>query len=274
MSVDLHVHTRASDGCFSPEGLVLKALARGLTGIAITDHDTVGGVARALRAGHRWGLDVIPGIELSTQVGEKEFHILGYYIDYRQPQLQLVLANLCRARLLRIRRMTKKLRKLGLDLSWSRVVKIAGRGAVGRPHLARAMLEKGYVSSIAEAFNHYLGRDCPAYVPRPKFTPPEAIRLVHSVGGIPVLAHPGWIEERWVKRFIAAGLRGLEVYHPQHDARTASRMCRMAHRYGLLITGGSDFHGDKGGRFDLGTSLVGKEVVDALKEASLYRPGM
>ena len=268
MLADLHVHTTASDGSLTPEEVVLRAVARGLKIIAITDHDTVLGVARAIRSGRQWGLRVIPGVELSTEIGEEEFHILGYFINYRHCKLRHVLEGLRRARLWRIKEMTRRVNELGLWVSWPRVLAIAGRGAVGRPHLARAMVTGGQISSIEEAFSHYIGRGRPAYVPRPKFTPTAAIKLIQAADGIPVLAHPGWIKKEVVTRFALAGLRGLEVYYPQHNARTTRKLYRLAKKHHLLLTGGSDFHGENREGIDLGSAFVTKEYVTALQKAS------
>ncbi|HHW55352.1 MAG: PHP domain-containing protein [bacterium] len=270
MVADLHLHTTASDGTLDPEELVVRAVALGLTTIAITDHDTAKGISRALRAGRRFGLHVIPGVEMSTVLeDEEELHILGLFIDYQDPTLKRVLSALRQARWRRMQEMTRRVMKLGLQVSWSRVRELAGRGAVGRPHLARALLEKGYVSSVGEAFSRYIGKGCPAYVPRPRLRPEEAIKLIRQVQGIPILAHPGWIARERLRKLVAEGLMGLEVFHPRHNLPTTRRLYRLARGWSLLLTGGSDFHGLPGEGWEPGAFTIPEEYVSALLEARL-----
>lgn len=273
MVADLHVHTTASDGTLGPEQVVARAAGLGLTTIAITDHDTVKGISRALRAGRNHGLNIIPGVELSTVLGEEEeLHILGLFINYQDPVLNCVLARLRQARWRRMKEMTKRVKELGLPVTWSRVREIAGQGAVGRPHLARALVEKGYISSVGEAFSRYIGKGCPAYVPRPRLQPEEAIRLIRQARGIPVLAHPGWIPLERVRHLMAEGLMGLEVFYPRHNLPTTRRLYRMAKGWHLLLSGGSDFHGLAGEGSQLGTVAIPEEYLWALEKTRFSLP--
>ncbi len=241
--VDLHVHTTASDGQFSPTEIVRRALDIGLTTIAITDHDTTEGVAEAVDAARGTRLEVIPGVEISTDVWRSELHVVGYYIDYADPSLCSKLALFRDSRLDRAQRMVAKLNRMGLPVAWDRVQEIAGEAAVGRPHIARAMLEVGHISSLDEAFHRYIGRNGPAYAERFKLSPAEAVQTILSANGLPVLAHPLHIQ-RMVPDLVEAGLRGLEVYYPGYSPEETRFLCRLASKYGLITTGGSDFHGE------------------------------
>ncbi|MBI2872707.1 MAG: PHP domain-containing protein [Chloroflexi bacterium] len=243
--VDLHLHTTASDGQLSPTRLVDMLAARGLRVAAITDHDTTAGMEEALQAAHRYpALTIIPGVELSTDVPGGEIHLLGYLSNYNDPHLQDALRRFREGREVRGRRIVEKLAELGMPIEWERVRELAGDGAVGRPHVARAMVEKGYVSQIPEAFTKYIGRDGPAYVERLKLTPEEAVRLVVETGGLPVLAHPAEVAEldTVLVSLKAAGLVGMEVYYAQYPAPKRSRLAEAARRHDLLPCGGSDYH--------------------------------
>ena len=189
--VDLHLHSTASDGRLAPADVVRQAAEQGLNIIAITDHDTVDGIAPALAAAKDFTqLKVIPGIELSTDVPQGEVHVLGYFIDYINREFQVTLEKLRNSRLERAQGMIVKLRSFGIHIDWERVREIAGTGSIGRPHIAQAMLEKGYITSLKEAFDKFIGREGPAYVEREKMSPDEAVELVLQVKGLPVLAHP------------------------------------------------------------------------------------
>ena len=189
--VDLHIHTSASDGQLSPEDVVRKSVESGLNIIAISDHDTVNGIAPALAAARAFHhLKVIPSIEISTDVPKGEVHILGYFIDYTDSELLSALESMHDSRKIRAQSMITKLASLGIHITWERVQEIAGRGTIGRPHIAQAMLEKGYIDSLREAFTKYISREGPAYVERDKTTPLEAVALILRANGLPVLAHP------------------------------------------------------------------------------------
>jgi predicted metal-dependent phosphoesterase TrpH len=263
--VDLHVHTTASDGQLSPTETVQRALEIGLAVIAITDHDTTEGIAGALEAAIGTGLEVITGVEISTDIYRSEVHILGYYVAYRDPSLCSKLALFRDARLDRAQRMVAKLSRMGLPLEWSRVQQIAGDSAIGRPHIARAMLEQGYISSIDEAFHLYIGRNGPAYEDRYKLSPAEAVQAILAAKGLPVLAHPlqtTHLVPEWTKN----GLIGLEAYYPGYTPDETRFLLDLAARYGLIATGGSDFHGGSvlPGN-ELGGVAVPQAVVDDLR---------
>lgn len=223
--------------------------------LAITDHDTTEGLSPALIEARRHNLVVVPGVEISTVHGREEIHLLGYFVDIYNPELQALLAITQEARWKRAQQMLIRLANLGLPVEWERVVEISGGGgSIGRPHVAATMLEAGHVSSYDEAFNLWIGRNCPAYVERYKLTPEDAIELILQSGGLPVLAHPyiygrnGELKrtldlKHWLPRLRNAGLAGIEVYYPNYPRRASRQLLTYAVRYGLLVTGGSDFHG-------------------------------
>jgi len=244
--VDLHIHSTASDGRLSPEEVVAKSAGLGLTTIAITDHDTVDGIVPALEAAKAFpGLRVIPGVELSTDVTQGEVHILGYFINYTSRELRARLERMRNSRRERAQGMIAKLRDLGIHVEWRRVQEIAGSGSIGRPHLAQAMLEKGYVASFSEAFDSYIGRGSPAYVERKKMAPVDAVELILGAKGLPVLAHPLTINdpEAMVIELKTAGLVGIETYYKNYNTDEVSRLAGLAEGYNLVATGGSDYHG-------------------------------
>ncbi len=240
--IDLHIHTTASDGEHTPAEIVELACSLGMEVIAITDHDTVAGVDEAVGAARRSGLEVVPGVEINAASRDHSLHVLGYYINHRDAALGAELARLCNSREWRARRVLEKLTALGMPLSWKRLLEITGGGLIGRPHIAEAMVERGYVSSIGEAFEDHLGRRGPAYVQRPRLAPEEAIGLILSAGGVPVLAHPlGMLH--LLPELIRAGLAGLEAYYSGYSMEDSRLVVSEARRHGLIATGGSDYHG-------------------------------
>jgi predicted metal-dependent phosphoesterase TrpH len=246
MKADLHLHTTASDGRYSPEELVGKAAGVGLAVMAITDHDSVDGVAQALKAAQSFpDLKVIPGVEIGTDIPHGEVHVLGYFINYVDAGLIDRLAELRDSRKMRAKNMIAKLADLGVYIEWERVQEIAGSGSVGRPHVAQAIMEKGYVQSLKEAFIKYIGRDGPAYAEREKMTPQQVVELVVKVGGLAVLAHPADIEglEDLIPRLQRVGLTGMEVYYNAYGNSTVQHLASLARKHQLIATGGSDFHG-------------------------------
>ena len=243
--VDLHLHSTASDGRLSPAEVVAVAAGRGLTTIALTDHDTIGGIAEAVAAARAFpGFRMVPGVELSTDAGG-EVHVIGYFIDCTSDDLRARLDKMRNSRRERAQAMIERLADLGVVIEWSRVKEIAGSGSVGRPHLAQAMLEKGYIASFKDAFTHYIGYGGPAYVERQKVTPVRAVEIVLEAGGLPVLAHPltGSATEALVIELKAAGLVGLEAYYNNYTADQISDLVSLAREHNLIATGGSDYHG-------------------------------
>jgi len=264
---DLHTHSNCSDGVLSPTALVELAVSRGVQIMALTDHDSMEGLPEALQAASRHpGFTLIPGVEISTDIPGSEVHVLGYFLDPQDGHLQEELARLRSLRRDRGRRMVEKLRDLGMDVSWERVQAIADGGAVGRPHVAQALLEKGYIGSTQEAFERYIGRNGPAYVERAKMTPAEAVAFLHQRRALPVLAHPREMEnlEDLLPTLQDAGLVGIEVYYQDYDETTIEGLLTVARRHGLLPTGGSDYHGLGGEHERLpGDIPLPDEVIDA-----------
>jgi len=244
--VDLHIHSTASDGRLTPSDIVREAVERGLTYIALTDHDSVDGIAPAQAAAQAFPqLKVIPGVEISTDIPQGEVHVLGYFIDYTDPELRASLKRFKNSRLRRAQGMVAKLANLGIHLDWQRVQEIAGGSSIGRPHIAQAMLEKGYIGSIRQAFTEYLSRDGPAYVEREKMTPAEAVELIVNAQGLAVLAHPLTFNdpEAMIIELKAAGLVGIEAYYDGYTAEEINRLVGLADKHNLIATGGSDYHG-------------------------------
>ena len=275
MKIDLHSHSTASDGRLSPEELVKLAVDRGLSVIAITDHDSVEGIEPALLAARDLPpLQVIPGVEISTDIPQNEIHILGYFVDYHNLELKETLERLRNSRKVRAQRMLAKLANLGIHIEWERVQELAGEGAVGRPHIAQAAFERGYVSSLKEAFIKYIGRNGPAYVEREKMTPTEAVELIVRVRGLPVLAHPADIDnlEELLPELQKVGLVGLEAYYDGYPLNVKRHLASLAHKYGLVATGGSDFHGIEGSNeTPLGGVEVPYECVEQLLKIARER---
>ena len=246
-TADLHVHTTASDGRFSPEKIIEQAMEAGLSYIAITDHDTVDGLIQLnkLQQSLPENLVVIPGIEFSTDIGKYEVHILGYYIDIFNTKLRSQLDILIAHRHNRARETIDKLGQLGYFITYQRVMELAGKAtSIGRPHIGEALVEKGYFSSISDVFMTLLAKSAPAYVPHYKLSPTQIITLIQEAGGVPVLAHPGLIgNDTIILEIINVGILGIEVYHPKHDNVQIQKYLTIANNHQLAITGGSDFHG-------------------------------
>jgi 3',5'-nucleoside bisphosphate phosphatase len=271
--VDLHTHTRFSDGALGPEELLALASRCGVGTLAITDHDSTAGLARARAAlaspaAPSPPLDLIPGIEVSSAADGHDLHILGYFVDSEHPGLVAHLERFHEERRARAQAIVERLAQLGAPLDLEQVFAAAGPGVVGRPHIARALLDAGHVFSMEEAFRRYLGPQGLAFVPRPAFPPARAIEMLHAAGGLSVLAHPGGaVSADELGRLVDAGLRGVEVWHPQHGQGLVRRWRDLARQHGLLETGGTDFH-EPGRGLEPGGIAVPPGVVARLKEAA------
>ena len=278
--IDLHTHTTASDGRMSPSELVEYGRETGLEAMAITDHDTVEGVEEALLAGEREGIEVVPGIEISAEYPENTMHILGYYIDYHSGPFLEKISILQKARNERNPRIAEKLQSLGMKIEFEEVIEEAGSGLVGRPHFAQVLLKKGYVKNTREAFERFLKKGAPAYVDKFRFEPADAVSSILKAGGIPVLAHPATLGcrnlselEKIMTSLMEHGLRGIEVYYSEHSPDQINMYTDLAKRYNLLITGGSDFHGNniKGIKLGKGKNNLNipYSILEKLKKAAL-----
>jgi len=266
--IDLHIHTVYSDGTYTPGEVVKKAKEIGLVAISITDHDSVEGVEEALQAGREFGVEVVPGVEMSSDVDHDEVHILGYYLDFKKKEFLSKLDYFQKIRIERNERLFRRLEELGMPVSSEEVLKLAPKGVVSRLHIARCMVEKKYVSSIDEAFEEWLNPGKPAYVERERISPFEVINLILEAEGVPVFAHP-FLSRRddLIPKMIDAGLMGIEVYHSTHDEKTVKHYMEIAKRYDLLITGGSDCHGEAKDEVLMGKVDVPVSVLWELKKA-------
>ena len=264
---DLHVHTCISDGSFTPGEVINQALSANLSAIAITDHDAVEALDEAVReAGDR--IEVIPGVELTAEMEGKEIHILGYFIDWRDAKFQQELKSLQKVRLERSRKIVEKLKQLGMEIDYDELLRFSGKGSVGRLHIARMMKSFGYVGSIREAFQRFIGEGKPACVGKFGLSPRQAMELIKNVGGLTVLAHPYLLNhDEWISQFVDDGLDGLEVYYSIQNPQITGHYERIAAKNGLLMTGGSDCHGLAKGRVLLGKVKIPYSLVEKLKDA-------
>lgn len=246
MMADLHIHSDFSDGTQSIPEIIQLSLTCKLKVISITDHDTIDGLSPSFDyiQQHQIPMDLISGVELSTQYLDLDLHILGYLFDYSDQQFVDMLNYYKNKREIRAEKIVDKLNQLGYPLDIMKVKKTANNGSIGRPHIARSLVDHGYMPSVDYAFDRYLGYYKPAYVPKEKLTPEKAIEMIHQTGGIAILAHPGsYINERILKELLSYSLDGIEVYHPNHTQDTTMKLLKMAKNYNILITGGSDHHG-------------------------------
>lgn len=266
-AIDLHTHSLRSDGALEPAALVERAAARGVTIQALADHDTLSGVAEAMAAGERLGVRIIPSTELNTESEWGDVHILGYFLDPADAALEGRLRWLRENRGRRVELMVEKLNALGYPISLARVMEIAQGGSLGRPHLAQALFEAGHVPTYDSAFDTLIAKDAPAYVSRVGLTPLEAVQLVVAHGGVPSLAHPFTVVglEELMPLLVAAGLVGIETYYGSHPPSTTAISLSLARRYGLVPTGGSDFHGRGDHGAPLGGTFVPPETIPALE---------
>lgn len=271
MAIDLHIHTTHSDGTLTPEAVVDLAREAGLTAIAITDHDTVSGVAAATEtAGSE--IEVVAGLELSAQgPGEPDVHVLGYFVDPAAPGLLRTLISLRTARTARAVTMVQSLTAAGYRITWPDVLQQAGAGAVGRSHVARALLSNGEVASLEEAFIRLIGARAPFYFAKRSLTLGDAVALVHDAGGAAVLAHPGITGEGSLVALVDEGLDGIEAYHAEHTTSQRAHFAALAKRFGLVATGGSDFHGPGAKGALIGAGECPPHALDSLRERAAVR---
>ncbi len=271
MLADLHTHTTASDGLNTPADNVRMAKESGLQAIAITDHDAVSGIEEAIEMAKQIGIEVIPGIEVSTIEKGQDIHILGYFIRYQDQEFLQKLDELQHVRARRNEMMIHALQNIGIDITLAEVkAKVRRKDAnVGRPHIGEVLIEKGIVHTMEEGFDRYLGKNGKAYVNPKRISPEEGIDIIKKAGGVPVLAHPGiYHDDEVVVRLIGYGLAGLEAYHPDHDNESERKYKKLADEYGILATAGSDFHGSRNEvmfHAPIGGKTVSYEVVKQLK---------
>ncbi len=269
-TVDLHMHTSHSDGFFSPAEIVRLAKDKGLETISITDHDSLNGFKAAFEEGKKLGVEVIPGLEISSDLGDREVHILAYFIEPDNEELERYLQFFREERYKRAIQIVKKLKNLGFDISIDDIMAVAQTSAVGRPHIAQAMLQKGLISSYYEAFNKYIGNGCPAHEKKVHLSPQSAFKIINDAGGLSFIAHPGYMPEILIKELIEEGVDGIEVIHPSHSPQQIKYYRGIASEFFLLESGGSDFHGGK--REDeknFGKFTVDNSEVDAMRRRLL-----
>lgn len=273
--IDLHTHSTFSDGTLTPEELVEEALQLGLTALALTDHDNTAGLPRFLRAAEGKPLRAIPGVEVSVTHDPGSMHMLGYFIRHDDPELNEQLVWIRSAREERNQKIFENLQALGLTMRWDEIAAMAGEDVIGRPHFAMAMVERGYVADLREAFDRYLARGKPAYARRSVMSPEEAVRVIRKAGGVPVLAHPfslaleGRALRNLVEELHGSGLQGIEVYYPAHPQSTQDALLHLARDFDLVATGGSDYHGPIKPDVHMGRGFgslhVPDDVVDRLE---------
>lgn len=270
MRFDLHVHSAASDGHLTPGQLVHASLSGKLAALAITDHDSIHGVPEALQAAHGTDLLVIPGVELSASWNGTDVHILGYFVDPHDRVLSRRLSTLRKARMKRARRMVDHLHSTGIEVTLDDVLHFAGGGSVGRSHVARALVSRGHVASVTDAFENLIGRGRPYYLPKPVAHPVDVVRTIIEAGGVPVLAHPGITAvDDSIPILVDAGLAGLEAYHGEHTPEQRERYRDLAREHDLIVTGGSDFHGPD----TPGSPLGGVEMPESVLHDLLAAAG-
>jgi predicted metal-dependent phosphoesterase TrpH len=265
--VDLHIHTKCSDGTSSVDEVLGAAAGKGLKVVAIADHDCIDAYPYASTRGAQLGIDVFTGVELSSESCGIDIHVLGYFVDIGHPAFNVKLQEIKEARYYRAQKIVQNLNRQGIDLRFDTVLKIAGDGAIGRPHIAAAMLKEELIYSFREAFDKYIGYDSPAYVEKLKMQPREVFDLILEANGIPVLAHPGItkVDER-IPEFIRDGLMGIEVFHSEHSLMVQRYYRRLCRKHGLLMTGGSDFHSPDHNRAEIGYPRVPVSVADSLRK--------
>ena len=267
-AVDLHSHTTASDGTFTPRELVREAARRGVRVLAVTDHDSTEGLAEALDEATRHApLRIVPGIEINCDVDGGEVHVLGYCLDYEAPWFQGFCRGQREERRQRVHRMVARLAELGMPIDAEEVFALVQEGSAGRPHVAQVLVKHGHVKTVREAFDRYLAAGKPGHVPREKLAPVDAVRLIRRAGGVPVFAHPGLADQdAMIPAMVDAGMMGIECYYSEHSPAQTAGYVETCRRHGLVATGGSDFHGPRVRAAQLGIPAIPLAVWDALQE--------
>jgi predicted metal-dependent phosphoesterase TrpH len=266
LEVDLHIHTEYSDSTLTVEEVVKRAEEMGLGGVGITDHDTVDGLPSLIRLCEKRGMLAVPGVELSAVLDDTDIHVLGYFIRHDNREFNRRLRQFQEARVDRAREMVDRLIGMGVLLDFESIEELSGRGTIGRPHIAIALLRKGAVHSFEEAFARYIGYHAPAYVPKFRLHPADAVSMIKRVGGFPVLPHPGVLgDDDLVAKVIRMGMMGIEAWHPHHSDEEAERYLELARQYDLVATAGSDCHGALDGPSSIGGRTVGIETVYEMK---------
>lgn len=270
--IDLHSHTKFSDGYFTPQELLEKVSEKNISVLAITDHDTVDAIPSAITLAKNFGITIVPGVELSSQDGERDLHILGYFVDIENEEFKKYLTLFKFERIKRAERIIKKLNTLGFPITIEDVLSLSETSVVGRPHIADALVKLGIVKSFYEAFQKFLGNNSPAYEKKYYVSPANAIKIIHDAGGIAVIAHPGALPEETIGNLIKDDIDGFEIYHPAHSSEQMKYYEGITTNYFLYGTGGSDFHG--GTRSD--TNNIGRfytpiGTFESMKRRSLER---
>lgn len=278
--VDLHMHTTHSDGTFPPRELVRHAKEKGLTCISVTDHDTMSSFEECADEAKKAGIELIPGIEISAQFEPGTLHILGFFLDQNQPELRATLESIQKARRERNPQIIEKLNRLGIDVTLEEVKAASGGKQIGRPHFAKVLFKKGVVKTMDEAFEKYLGKGKSAYIDKRRLSSRDSIQRIREAGGIAVIAHPKQMKldekslTKEFERLVDEGLGGIEAYNSCQNPKEAEQYKRLAKRFNLFVTGGSDFHGANKPDVTLGSigngAELGYEVIEAMK-ASLKR---
>lgn len=276
--IDLHLHTTHSDGSFSTQEVMAFAKQAGVTALAITDHDIIEAIPEATAIGTELGIEVVPGVEISSRLGESELHILGYFLHWTDPLLNQRLATLRDSRHDRNPKIIRRLNELGIDITYEEVRNLAGTESVGRPHIARVLMDKQVVTSAKEAFDRYLANGRPAFVDRELPEPAEAVRWIREAGGVPVLAHPTWVRtsaeglRSLLHQLKESGLGGIEVHYSTHTPSQTTEYLDLARQCDLLVTGGSDFHGVTKPDIEVGIGRgqlkVSEKLLDPLRKAA------
>jgi len=268
--IDLHMHTYFSDGQHSPEELIIKVKEAGIDIVSITDHDTVNGIPEAIDAGKKYGVEIIPGLEISSDIRDREVHLLAYFFDPANKELEEYLKFFRAERIKRAIRIVEKLNALGLFLELEDIMQIARNSAVGRPHIAKALVRKGLVSNYFEAFSKYIGNGCPAYERKVHVSPRSAFKIISDAGGLSFIAHPGNLPDAVMMELIEAGLDGIEVVHPSHLPHQVKHYRGIVNEFFLLESGGSDFHGGERNDYNnLGKYYVVNSKIDAMRKQIL-----